>query len=66
VERIAPAIGAVDQDKLSLADFQLSEKGQIMACPSGHAPAKIKKRKRPALVLLHSIAIIAHNVHHAL
>jgi hypothetical protein len=42
VELIAPAMGAVDQDKLSLADFQLSEKEQIMACPSGHAPVKVK------------------------
>ena len=46
VELVAPAMGAVDQDKLSLADFQLSEKGQIIACPSGHAPAKVKKRKK--------------------
>jgi hypothetical protein len=49
VELIAPAMGAVDQDKLSLADFQLSEKGQIMACPSGHAPAKVKKRKKTSI-----------------
>lgn len=45
VELIAPTMGAVDQDKLSLADFQFSEKGQIIACPCGHGPAKVKKRK---------------------
>ena len=55
VELIAPAMGAVDQDKLSLADFQFSENGQIVACPSGHAPAKVKKRKRT------SIAFYSHH-----
>ena len=49
VELVAPAMGAVDQDKLSLADFQFSEKGQIIACPSGHAPAKVKKRKKTSI-----------------
>jgi hypothetical protein len=49
VKLIAPAMGAVDQDKLSIADFQLSEKGQIIACPIGHAPAKVKKRKKTSI-----------------
>ncbi len=45
VELIAPTMGAVDQGKLSLADFQFSFKGEVIACPEGHAPAKVKKRK---------------------
>ena len=49
VELVAPAMGAVDQDRPSLADFQFSEKRQIIACPSGHAPAKIKKRKMTSI-----------------
>jgi hypothetical protein len=49
VELIAPAMDAVDQDKLRLADFQFSEKGQIVACPSGHAPANVKKRKKTSM-----------------
>jgi len=46
VELIAPTMGSVNEDKLSLADFQLSEKGEVVACPQGNAPAKVKKRKR--------------------
>ena len=49
VDLIAPAMGAVDQDKLSLADFQFSEKGQVVACPQGNCPAKVKKRKRVSI-----------------
>ena len=45
VELTAPTMGAVDPDKLSLADFQFSPKGEVIACPKGHAPAKTKKRK---------------------
>ena len=49
VELIAPAMGSVDKDKLSLADFQFSEKGDIVACPQGTPPAKVKKRKRASI-----------------
>lgn len=45
VELIAPAMGAVKQDKLSLADFQWTEQAQVLACPCGHEPARVKKRK---------------------
>ena len=31
---------------MSLADFQFSEKGEVVACPEGNAPAKAKRRKR--------------------
>jgi hypothetical protein len=46
VELIAPTMGSVDKDKLSLADFQFSEKGEVVACPQGNFPTKIKKKKR--------------------
>jgi hypothetical protein len=49
VELIAPTIGSVKKDKLSLADFQFSEKGEIIACPQGNAPAKVKKKKRVSI-----------------
>jgi hypothetical protein len=49
VELIAPAMGSVDKDKLSVADFQFSEKGDIVACPRGNSPAKVKKRKRASI-----------------
>jgi len=49
VELVAPAMGSVEKDKLSLGDFQFSPKGEIVACPQGHAPAKVKKRKRASI-----------------
>jgi hypothetical protein len=49
VKLIAPAMGSVDKDKLSVADFQFSEKGDIVACPRGKVPAKVKKRKKASI-----------------
>ena len=46
VELVAPTMGATEKDKMSLADFEISQQGQIVCCPQGHAPAKIKKKKR--------------------
>jgi len=46
VELVAPTMGSVDEEKLSLAEFQFSAKGDIIACPQGCAPATVKKRKR--------------------
>ena len=49
VELIAPTMGSADKDKVSLADFQFSEKGYVVACPRGNAPAKVKKGKRASI-----------------
>jgi hypothetical protein len=49
VELVAPTMGSVDKDKLSLADFQFSPEGEIMACPRGNTPAKVKKRKKTSI-----------------
>ncbi len=46
VEIVAPAMGATTKDKFSLADFQINEKGYVLACPLGHPAAKVKKKKR--------------------
>lgn len=46
VELIAPTMGTVEKEKLSIADFQFSTEGEIIACPKGSAPVKIKKRKK--------------------
>jgi len=46
VELVAPTMGSVDEDKISLADFKFSEKDEITACPRGNCPAKIRKKKR--------------------
>jgi len=46
VQLIAPIMGTAKEDNLCLADFQFSLKGEVETCPTGHAPVKIKKRKR--------------------
>ncbi|MCP4367984.1 MAG: transposase [Deltaproteobacteria bacterium] len=46
VELIAPTMGSTQKDKLRLSDFELSAKGQVVSCPQGHVPAKVKKKKR--------------------
>ncbi|MHC4316706.1 MAG: transposase [Planctomycetota bacterium] len=46
VELIAPTMGSVEDGKLSLSDFQLSARGRVVACPEGHRPARLKKKKR--------------------
>ena len=49
VELTTPTMGSCAKDKLSLADFQFSEKGEIIACPQGNGPAKIKNKKRASI-----------------
>ena len=49
VKLIAPTMGTTKEDNLSLADFQFSSQGDVVACPHGHAPAKIKKRKNVSI-----------------
>ena len=49
VELVAPAMGSIDKEKLSLSDFQYSMEGEILACPQGNAPAKVKHRKRSSI-----------------
>jgi hypothetical protein len=46
VEVVAPAMGETNKDRFSLADFQMSEDGRVLACPLDHAPARVKKGKR--------------------
>ena len=57
VELIAPTMGSVKEDKLSLADF--NQKGELIECPQGNPPAKSKRKKDLALRLLYSIASTA-------
>jgi len=54
VEFIAPLMGTSKERNLSLSDFTVSKKGQIVACPKGNAPAKITKKKDRITVAFHS------------
>jgi len=49
VELIAPTMGPGQGDDLGLVDFEFSKKGEIVACPKGNAPAKVKKRKKVSI-----------------
>lgn len=49
VELIAPAMGSTQKEKLSLSDFQISDKGAITACPMGHAPASSRRKKQTSV-----------------
>ncbi len=46
VDVVAPAMGSTKEDSISLEDFELSDRGEVVSCPQGHAPAKTKKKKR--------------------
>jgi len=46
VEVIAPVMGNAKEGTISLADFELSDKGKVISCPQGHAPVKTRKKKR--------------------
>lgn len=43
VEVVAPAMGSA-KSSISLADFEASNDGALLACPQGHAPVNMKKK----------------------
>jgi len=44
-EVIAPAMGSQKENATHLSDFTFSEKGKVISCPMGHAPASTKHKK---------------------
>ena len=42
---IAPAMGKSSDKEITLADFETSDKGIIIACPQGHQPTKTTQKK---------------------
>lgn len=50
VEVVAPAMGTREQT-ITLADFQFSETNEMIACPAGHPPQKIKVGKKGGLIV---------------
>ena len=49
VELTAPALGKIKEEHLSLSDFEISAKAQVIACPQGHAPAKVRQKKHQSI-----------------
>ena len=46
VDLVAPTMGSSKTDSFSLVDFAQDEKGNIIACPRGHAPVKRRQSKK--------------------
>jgi hypothetical protein len=44
VEVVSPA-KSKDKEGITLSDFEVSEKGDVISCPQGHAPVSTKKKK---------------------
>jgi len=44
VEVISPAKGAKEEG-ISLSDFEVNEKGDVVSCPQGHTPVRTKTKK---------------------
>ena len=44
VEVVSPA-KSKDKEGIMLSDFEVSEKGDVVSCPQGHAPVSTKKKK---------------------
>jgi hypothetical protein len=44
VDVVSPA-KSKDKEGITLSDFELSQKGDVVSCPQGHAPVSTKKKK---------------------
>ncbi len=45
VELVSPAKSTKEKDGVTLSDFEVSQKGDVVSCPRGHVPVKTKKKK---------------------
>jgi len=47
VEVVSPAKGTKEKEEagISVSDFEVSEKGDVVCCPQGHVPVRRKKKK---------------------
>ncbi|MBL6967054.1 MAG: transposase [Desulfobacteraceae bacterium] len=45
VEVVSPAKSTKEKDSITLSDFEVSQKGDVVSCPQGHAPVRTKKKK---------------------
>jgi hypothetical protein len=45
VEVISPTMGSPKQGTMSLSEFEFSEKAEIIRCPKGQAPVRVKTKK---------------------
>jgi len=45
VEIISPAKGNKEEGSISLSDFEVNKKGEVVSCPQGHVPVRTKTKK---------------------
>ncbi|MFC1863979.1 transposase [Thermodesulfobacteriota bacterium] len=45
VEVVSPAKSAKEKDGITLSNFEVSEKGDVVFCPQGHVPIRAKTKK---------------------
>jgi len=45
VEVVSPAKGTTEEGGIGLSDFEVSEKGDVVSCPQGHAPVRTNTKK---------------------
>lgn len=63
VEVVSPVMGNPPDTRLTLADFAMTNKGELTACPHGHAPEKTKhKRNHYIAVFNQTICLICPRV----
>lgn len=59
VEVVSPVMGNPPDTRITLADFAMTDKGEVSACPEGHAPEKTKhKRNRHRAVFNSAICLV--------
>jgi len=62
VEVISPVIGKPEGHALTLTDFTLTSEATVSRCPQGHAPVKVKHKKRNHIVVF-NLETCAHCLH---
>jgi len=45
VEIVSPTMGGKKENTICFSEFETSKTGEILACPQGHAPVTVKKKK---------------------
>lgn len=54
VEVISPVMGTPPDTRITLVDFAMTDEGELTACPQGHAPKKIKHKKKYHIAVFNS------------
>jgi hypothetical protein len=56
VEVVSPTKSTKEKDGITVSDFEVNEKGDVVSCPQGHGPVKRKKKKTR-----HTVAFDSHH-----